>query len=209
MILLRTRTARELLTHRVIKEIVQRKYFNHPETNQLLSLKGWTNDDLIQEMFLYLMSSDNESPRKIRERWIENEWSYNNIGYQKQFRAWMSKEVQSFIRNAKKLENRKRAQYWIVNSETQMLELADTKDMEEGVMNKMLIETIGKWVENECDLKEQFIFLDQINLVVLQWDDEGKTLLNYPGKPVSRRTYFNHKKAFNEKMRDYLSKRRN
>tara|TARA_R110001599_G_scaffold104220_1_gene264634 strand:+ start:5126 stop:5752 length:627 start_codon:yes stop_codon:yes gene_type:complete len=203
VIVLKTKRAREILTADIIKQIVLRRFRNTPAMRAAMDLKGWTEDDVIQEMFLHIITSPHSSPTKIRERWIDKPWSYYDLNEQKPFRGWLRNETRFFILNAGKEERRRRAEYWIMNSDTKLFEIADTKNMEEDVLNSLMIERLGEWVERECDLKEQFIFLSRLGLVEMNWNGT-ETLSNYPGGPVSRKTFYNHKKSFNERMRNYL-----
>jgi len=209
MIILRGRRSRELALYKVLRQTLQVSYRSRPNTDSLLKLKGWTFQDLIQELYLFILSSPNKSPSKLRELWLDRNWSWQNSDSQKQFRGWVNAEIDGYIKDNLKSVRRERAQYWIFNGKTRAVELIERKKLEDDVKNRLLIDTIGKWVETECSLQEQFIFLHHLGLVNLEWSEGQKSLMNFPGKPVSRRTFFNRKKDFNEKMKDYLEKRRN
>ena len=65
-----------------------------------------------------------------------------------------------------------------------------------------IIDVMKNYVDNFASEREKFIYLYSLDLIDIDWDN-GRAM-NYPQGPVSKKTFYLHRKSFLAKLKGAL-----
>lgn len=213
MVLLHLREAREKRLYTVIKQCYHNLYREGPQARTVLRLEAWEASDFITECWLYILSAETTSATRLREKFIEPTWSWYDLENQKLFRGYVKKEMFYFMSskmrdNTKQVEGHRVPKFMFVSGEAGLVNIIYDRTLLENKMHEeVLSKKVSRWIEEECNAKEQFIYWSFLNVMNLDWEGErGKRRLqNYPGGSVTEKTFYAHRRNFTEKLRAYMT----
>ena len=191
----------------VCKEITYRFLAPANKLGTILSYKSWDLDDFSMELWLHIKTHNRSSTNRFREKWMTDWWDWNNIGLQKQFRAWVKVEVKAFVGRIYYREflvgkqEAKKALCFTYHPEYEML-VATTPLGELMFETNDIIDVMKNYVDNYATEREKFIYLYSLDLIDIDW--ENGRAMNYPQGPVSKKTFYLHRKSFLAKLKGEL-----
>ena len=188
----------------VCKEITYRFLSPANKLGTILHYKSWDLDDFAMELWLHIKTHNRSSTNRFREKWLTDYWDWNDIGLQKQFRAWVKVEVKAFVGRIYYREfvvgqqEAKKALCFTYLPEYELL-VATTPLGELMFETNDIIDVMKNYVDNYATEREKFIYLYSLDLIQLEW--ENGRLINYPEGSVTKKTFYLHRKDFLNKLK--------
>jgi hypothetical protein len=194
----------QLKLWKVCNEITYRFLSPHNKLGKILSFKGWDLEDFASEFYLHILSHNRNSTNRFREKWMTDWWDWNDIGLQKQFRAWTKIEVKAFVGRLyyrefmRTQEEAKEKLCFTYVPDYQML-VATTPLGELMFETNEIIAVVENYISNHATEDERFIYLYNCGMLDLEWSEKKNKILNFPSGVIG-------KKAFYAKRLDLINK---
>jgi hypothetical protein len=197
---------RHLKLWQVSHELTFRFMSEHNKLGTIMKFFSWDKEDFASEFYLHVLTHNRNSTHRFRVRWLEANWDWNDIGDNKQFRAWVKIELKSFVGHLYYREIKRRLEEG-EDDKSLLLEYVEEEELykftTEGPGELMIdandiIGMISNWMVANADDREKFIYLYLLGMTELQINNDR--VLNYPRGSVSLKTFYNHRAALLAKM---------
>jgi len=197
---------RHIKLWKVSHELTFRFMSEYNKLGTIMKFFSWDREDFASEFYLHVLTHDRNSTDRFRVRWLEGDWDWNDIGDNKQFRAWVKTELKSFVGRLYYREIRRRLEEgeddksllldYVPEEELYKFTTEETGELM--IEANDVIKMIAGWMVNNADDREKFIYLYLLGMTELQIDNDR--VVNYPRGSVSLKTFYNHRQTLLEKM---------
>jgi hypothetical protein len=197
----------QLKLWKTCNEITYRLLSPHNKLGKILSFKGWGLEDFASEFYLHILEHNRNSTNRFREKWLTDWWDWNDIGLQKQFRAWTKIEVKAFVGRLyyrefmRHKDESKQALCFTYVPDYQML-VATTPLGELMFETNEIINVIDNYITNYATEEEKFIYLYNTGVIALDWNDKKNKVMNYPTGPIGKKTFYARRLDLIKKLKE-------
>jgi hypothetical protein len=197
----------QLKLWKVCNEITYRFLSPHNKLGKILSFKGWGLEDFASEFYLHILEHNRNSTNRFREKWLTDWWDWDDIGLQKQFRAWTKIEVKAFVGRLyyrefmRHKDESKQALCFTYVPDYQML-VATTPLGELMFETNERINVIDNYITNYATEEEKFIYLYNTGVLALDWNDKKNKVMNYPTGPIGKKTFYARRLDLIKKLKE-------
>jgi hypothetical protein len=197
----------QLKLWKTCNEITYRLLSPHNKLGKILSFKGWGLEDFASEFYLHILEHNRNSTNRFREKWLTDWWDWNDIGLQKQFRAWTKIEVKAFVGRLyyrefmRHKDESKQALCFTYVPDYQML-VATTPLGELMFETNEIINVIDNYITNYATEEEKFIYLYNTGVLALDWNDKKNKVMNYPTGPIGKKTFYARRLDLIKKLKE-------
>ncbi len=191
----RTKDYLDLKVWKICNEITYRFLSPHNKLGKILSFYGWDLEDFASEFYIHIQTHNRNSTNRFRERWLSHWWDWEDIGLQKQFRAWTKVEVKAFVGRLyyreflRTREEMKEKLCFTYVPDYQML-VATTPLGELMFETNEIISVIDNYITNHATEAERFIYLYNTGVLELNWNEKKNKVMNYPTGPIGKKAFY-------------------
>jgi hypothetical protein len=189
------------MAQKVTKEMISRYLSPDNKLGRIMKHFCWSEEDFCQEFLLHLLHHNKKSTTAWREKWLQEiDWSY--IGNQKSFRAWTKVEMKSFVGRLfyREIMAVKSSDLKIALDDADNEVEAIEVDGEQMIMNKLKLQKISKFIQEEATEKEVFIYMYLIGLEDIVTNETGMRIINYPGGGCAKRIFYEARQKLIDKL---------